>query len=128
MKYLKEYREIDWSEDFEEEDLSGLEDKELNDFLVEHDSLDEYIHNCINYINKIESVSDLNELIKNKSKKNRRNLINMFAWKATDEGSQHWGELEEMWEERIGNEEGTADFGGYEGYDYDDDYGYDDDY
>jgi hypothetical protein len=87
MKYIKEYKDIDW--DFEEEEervpdeFKGHED--FYNFLVDNGVLDQWINNLGN-----KNIPDLlNKDI---------NIINYaFNWTSTEEGFNFWYKIHKKW-------------------------------
>jgi DNA-binding transcriptional MocR family regulator len=89
MKYIKEYKNIDWDFDEEESDVpdkfKGHED--FYDFLVDNGVLDKWINNL-----RIKNVHDfLNNNI------NRYYFDLAFFWKDTEEGFIFWHKINRKW-------------------------------
>jgi hypothetical protein len=96
MKYIKEYKDIEWEFDEEEtnvpDEFEGHED--FYNFLVNNDILDKWINNfekAVTWRNK-EEIHDFLNII---DKSYYFDLA--FFWKDTEEGHDFWNKINKKW-------------------------------
>ena len=94
MKYIREYKDIDWVEWDEEEIDPNIPDdfkdnKDFYYFLVENDILDKFLYN-------FKTISQIKPLSKLLSSSNY-NYLNSFRWSSTKEGANIWFIYHNKW-------------------------------
>jgi len=101
MKYIKEYKKIDWDNWDEEEfepTFTELTDKLFVEFLKDHDILNQFTHNMGNsstnqhYTKYWSTESEFCYQIKR-----RRYIIDAFKWSNTMEDEKFWGIINLKW-------------------------------
>jgi hypothetical protein len=101
MKYIKEYKNIDWDFDKEEErnipvEFKGHED--FYDFLVDNDILDKWINNFEKDVSWRKDVIWRNKKEIHDFLNNNINYIDhAFNWSDTEEGYDFWIKIYNKW-------------------------------
>ena len=102
MKYIREYKDIDW-DDWEEEENDPYEvpyefkgNEKFYKFLVDNDILEDYI---TNYYNGFNQQTTLKKFLKSRDMKNY--IILSFDWSTTD--NNYWLKYNRQWISTINN-------------------------
>jgi hypothetical protein len=100
MKYIKEYREIDFSdEDWEENDDSDIGNEEFSNFLHKHGLFDKFIKyfngDIGGYNLKWHNYKDIRDYIDNYHPSSY--IQSSFDWKSTREGFSFWKKIQTLW-------------------------------
>jgi hypothetical protein len=92
MKYIKEYKDIEW--EFDEEESDVIDEfkghKDFYDFLVDNDILDKWINNLRKQTNK-----KIHEFLNYHIDKYYFGLA--FFWINTEEGHDFWNKINRKW-------------------------------
>ena len=101
MKYIKEYKEIDFDDWDEEEDTISDEfrgHKKFYNFLVDNDILDKWLYNFEHDYRNQEGVRTIRKFLLNNSE---NYLNNCFNWEGTEERHAYWERFNTKWEDIV---------------------------